>query len=107
LIGAYERALRAPDPRATLAEIDPTRSRLDIDFVARDLPQRITESREGIERVTRIVKGLKDSSRSERDESWKLVDLHAGLESTLNIIWNELKYHAALEKDYGELPPVE
>src|SRR5690606_15322263 len=39
--------------------------------------------------------------------SWKLVDLHAGLESTLNIIWNELKYHATLEKDYGQLPPVE
>ncbi|RRN55383.1 two-component sensor histidine kinase [Pseudoxanthomonas sp. SGNA-20] len=107
LIDAYERALRSPDPRAMLAEIDQTRSRLDIDFIARDLPQLMTESREGIERVTRIVKDLKDFSRSERDESWKLVDLHAGLESTLNIIWNELKYHATLEKDYGQLPPVE
>ncbi|KAF1698799.1 ATP-binding protein [Pseudoxanthomonas suwonensis] len=107
LIDAYERALRSPDPRSMLAEIDQTRSRLDIDFISRDLPQLMTESREGIERVTRIVKDLKDFSRSERDESWKLVDLHAGLESTLNIIWNELKYHATLEKDYGELPPVE
>ncbi len=107
LIDAYERALRSPDPRAMLGEIDQTRSRLDIDFISRDLPQLMTESREGIERVTRIVKDLKDFSRSERDESWKLVDLHAGLESTLNIIWNELKYHAVLEKHYGELPPVE
>ena len=107
LIDAYERALRSPDPRAMLAEIDETRERLDIDFISRDLPQLMTESREGIERVTRIVKDLKDFSRSERDESWKLVDIHAGLESTLNIIWNELKYNTTLEKRYGELPPVE
>jgi signal transduction histidine kinase len=107
LIDAYERALRSPDPRAMIPEIDQTRSRLDIDFISRDLPQLMTESREGIERVTRIVKDLKDFSRSERDESWKLVDLHAGLESTLNIIWNELKYNTTLEKHYGTLPLVE
>ncbi|WP_156924754.1 ATP-binding protein [Pseudoxanthomonas sp. J35] len=107
LIDAYERALRSPDPRAMLPEIDQTRARLDIDFISRDLPQLMTESREGIERVTRIVRDLKDFSRSDRDESWKLVDLHAGLESTLNIIWNELKYRTTLEKSYGELPLVE
>ncbi|MES5815094.1 ATP-binding protein [Pseudoxanthomonas sp. Soil82] len=107
LIEAYERALRSPDPRAMIPEIDQTRARLDIDFISRDLPQLMTESREGIERVTRIVRDLKDFSRSERDESWKLVDLHAGLESTLNIIWNELKYKTTLEKHYGTLPPVE
>ncbi|KAF1685574.1 sensor histidine kinase [Pseudoxanthomonas broegbernensis] len=107
LIDAYERALRSPDPKAMLPEIDQTRSRLDIDFISRDLPQLMTESREGIERVTRIVRDLKDFSRSERDESWKLADVHAGLESTLNIIWNELKYNTTLEKDYGTLPPVE
>ena len=107
LIEAYERALRSADPRAMIPEIDQTRSRLDIDFISRDLPQLMTESREGIERVTRIVRDLKDFSRSERDESWKLVDIHAGLESTLNIIWNELKYNTTLEKRYGTLPPVE
>ncbi|WP_082113151.1 ATP-binding protein [Pseudoxanthomonas suwonensis] len=107
LIEAYERALRSSDPRASIPEIDQTRERLDIDFISRDLPQLMTESREGIERVTRIVRDLKDFSRSERDESWKLVDIHAGLESTLNIIWNELKYNTTLEKHYGTLPPVE
>jgi two-component system NtrC family sensor kinase len=107
LIDAYERVLRSPDPRALIAEIDQTRERLDIDFISRDLPQLMTESREGIERVTRIVRDLKDFSRSGRDESWKLVDIHAGLESTLNIIWNELKYNTTLEKHYGDLPPVE
>jgi two-component system NtrC family sensor kinase len=107
VIEAYERALRAPDPKASIPEIDDIRSRLDIDFISRDLPQLMAESREGIERVTRIVRDLKDFSYSGRDESWKLADLHAGLESTINIIWNELKYKVTLERNYGELPMVE
>ena len=107
VIEAYERALRAPDPKALIAEIDDIRDRLDIDFISRDLPQLMAESREGIERVTRIVRDLKDFSYSGRDESWKLVDLHAGLESTINIIWNELKYKVTLERRYGELPMIE
>jgi len=107
LIEAYERALRAPDPKALIPEIDDIRNRADIDFIARDLPQLMAESREGIERVTRIVRDLKDFSYSDRSESWKLVDLHAGLESTINIIWNELKYKVTLERHYGELPLVE
>ena len=61
----------------------------------------MAESREGIERVTRIVRDLKDFSYSDRSESWKMVDLHAGLESTINIIWNELKYKVTLERNYA------
>ncbi|WP_313492858.1 ATP-binding protein [Stenotrophomonas sp.] len=107
VIEAYERALRAPDPKALIPEIDDIRDRLDIDFISRDLPQLMAESREGIERVTRIVRDLKDFSYSGRDESWKLVDLHAGLESTINIIWNELKYKVTLVREFGQLPLVE
>ncbi|KAB7771850.1 ATP-binding protein [Xanthomonas maliensis] len=107
LIEAYERALQAPDPKALIPEIDDIRNRADIDFISRDLPQLMAESREGIERVTRIVRDLKDFSYSDRSESWKMVDLHAGLESTINIIWNELKYKVTLEREYAELPLVE
>ncbi|UNK43987.1 ATP-binding protein [Luteimonas sp. S4-F44] len=107
LIDVYERALRTDDPQAMRAEIDATRERLDIDFISRDLPQLLTESRQGIERVTRIVRDLRDFSRSDREHAWRLADLHAGLESTINIVWNELRYKATLEKDYGTLPMVE
>ncbi|WP_242007555.1 ATP-binding protein [Luteimonas cucumeris] len=107
VIEAYERALRAPDPRALQAEIDDMRSRFDLDFIRSDLPQLMAESREGIERVTEIVRNLKDFSYSDRDESWRLADLHAGLDSTISIIWNELKYKVTLEKDYGALPLVQ
>ena len=34
-------------------------------------------------------------------------DLRKGLESTLNIVWNDLKYKAKIDKHYDEVPLVE
>jgi len=33
-----------------------------------------------------------------------LADINECIESTLNIVWNELKYKAKVYKEYGELP---
>jgi len=74
--------------------------------VIKDLPQLLDESREGIERVTKIVQDLKEFSHV-GDETPRAVDLHKGLDSTLNIVWNDLKYKVQLDKHYGELPLVE
>lgn len=105
LVEAYGRELPADDPRA--ANLQQLRERLDIDFIVGDLPQLLDESREGIERVTKIVQDLKEFSHVGRDEPVRAVDLHKGLDSTLNIVWNDLKYKVRLDKHYGELPPVE
>lgn len=107
LVDVYERALHSDEPHAMRDEIDATRERLDIDFISRDLPQLLTESRQGIERVTRIVRDLRDFSRADREHAWRLADLHAGLDSTINIVWNELRYKATLDKQYGTLPMIE
>jgi signal transduction histidine kinase len=107
LIEMYERALRAPDPKAMQPEIEDMRARCDIEFITQDLPQLMAESREGIERVTQIVRNLKEFSYTDRDHAWKSSDVHAGLESTINIVWNELKYKVKLERRYGKLPLVQ
>lgn len=108
LLDAYDRALRSDgDREAARAELDELRERYDVDFVSQDLPELLAESREGIERVRKIVQDLKDFSYAGRGEAWSRVDIHKGLDSTLNIVWNEIKYKARLEKRYGELPEIE
>jgi len=107
LIDGYAGALAGDDPAAAREAMAQLRERLDFDFIAGDLPQLLAESREGIERVTKIVQDLKDFSRSGRDEPMRPSDLQKGLESTLNIVWNDLKYKVRVEKHYGELPLVE
>jgi len=79
--------------------------RADIDFVLDDLPRLIAESQEGVERVSRIVLDLKNFSRS-GDTHWDWSDLVAGLESTLNVVWNQIKYKAELVRELAPLPPV-
>lgn len=71
------------------------------------IPALIRESKDGIGRVARIVKDLKDFSRVETSHDWQVADLHQGIESTLNIVASELRHKADLVKDYSPLPPVE
>ena len=82
------------------------RDKIDLEYIKKDLPDLVRESQEGAERVRRIVQDLKDFSHVDEAE-WQWADLHQGLESTLNIVHNELKYKADIHKEYGELPPVE
>jgi two-component system NtrC family sensor kinase len=65
----------------------------------------IKESLEGAERVKKIVQNLKSFSRVEEAE-YKFADINECIESTLNIVWNELKYKATVTKEYGEVPQI-
>jgi two-component system NtrC family sensor kinase len=106
MLEAYEEAIAAPDPAAEREALRGLRERLDLGFTLQDLPQLLAESREGIERVRKIVQDLRDFSRAGRDETWSPIDLHRSLDTTLNIVWNELKYKAQVVRRYGALPPV-
>ena len=106
LIEHQDAALQAADP-GVREDLRVQRERLDIDFIVGDLPKLLDESREGIERVTKIVQDLKEFSYVGRGDEMRPSDLHKGLESTLNIVWNDLKYKTRVEKHYGDLPLVE
>jgi two-component system, NtrC family, sensor kinase len=86
-----------------LGEICEARERLRIDQIIPDINNLIEESLEGANRVRMIVKDLKNFSRLDEPEH-KFADINAGIESTLNIIWNEIKYKITLVKDLGEIP---
>jgi len=99
-------ATRSSDA-VTRSDVEELRRKLDLDFLATDIPQLLVESCEGIDRVRKIVRDLKDFSRRERSEDWVQADIHRGIEATLNIVWNELKYKTEIIKSFGELPLVE
>ncbi|MDA8430485.1 MAG: ATP-binding protein [Geobacteraceae bacterium] len=76
---------------------------LKLDYVLKDLDSLIQESLEGAERVKKIVQELKSFSRIDASDC-KLADINEGLESTIKIVWNELKYNATVNKEYGDIP---
>ncbi len=106
-IDAYAVALSSTGDATSMAAVEEIRERFDIDFLAVDLRQLLVESREGIDRVCKIVHDLKDFSRSDRGSAWVRADINVGLESTLNIVSNQLKYKAQIVKTFAELPLIE
>jgi two-component system, NtrC family, sensor kinase len=77
----------------------------EFEFIMADLAEIFEECMEGTERIRKIVADLKDFAHPEEPERHS-VDIHQCLDSTINIVWNELKYKAELIKEYGDLPPV-
>ena len=76
---------------------------LKIDYVIGDMEDLVSESLEGAERVKKIVQNLKGFARLD-EAQFSMADINAGIESTINIVWNELKYKAELIREYGDLP---
>jgi len=81
-------------------------SDVDIDFVADEMPMAIDETLEGVERVTTIVRAMKDFSHPGSDGAAS-ADINEAIETTLAVARNEYKYHADVVTDFGELDAVE
>jgi PAS domain S-box-containing protein len=89
---------------ADFAHIDALKAEKDFDFLKTDIFQLMHESKDGIGRVKKIVQDLKDFSRVD-DVEWQWADIHHCLDSTLNIVWNELKYKCTVTRQYAEAMP--
>lgn len=96
----------AVDGATDLDELRQLKVGLEYDYIRGDLEALISESEDGIDRVKRIISALKDFSHIDEEE-FRPADLHRGLDTTLNVVNNELKYKAEIVKVYGELPDVE
>ncbi|SMC22761.1 PAS domain S-box-containing protein [Andreprevotia lacus DSM 23236] len=107
LVDEYERGLTALDHAPLHDRIAKARRAIDYEFMRTDIDALLSESKEGISRVKRIVQDLKDFSRVDSTQEWGMADLHAAIDSTLNIVNNELKYKASIIKEYDPLPEVE
>ncbi|MCE7922961.1 MAG: GAF domain-containing protein [Haliscomenobacteraceae bacterium CHB4] len=60
----------------------------------------------GVERTISIVKSLRNFSRLDEGD-FKRVDIHEGLDSTLEILQGQIRKKAEIVKKYGQLPLIE
>jgi two-component system NtrC family sensor kinase len=79
---------------------------LDLPSMFAEFDQLFAESDEGFARIMRIVAGLKSFSRIDQGGEFELFDVNGGIESTLVVAWNEIKYVAEIKKSFGELPRI-
>jgi PAS domain S-box-containing protein len=103
---AYELAATKLATSVDFAPVQALMAEKDFNYIKNDIFQLVDESKDGLLRVKKIVQDLKDFSRP-GESDWQWSDLHAGLDSTLNIAWNEIKYKATVTKHYApDLPQI-
>jgi PAS domain S-box-containing protein len=109
MLDAYQQAepALAQAAPAVAAALRTQREQIDLDYLRQDVPALMAESREGIVRVRHIVQDLKDFSRVDTNQEWVWANLHRGIDSTLNIVSNEVKYKADVIKEYGAIPDIQ
>lgn len=91
--------------QSILNDLAKTLKEEDLEFVINDLDCITSESIKGADRVKDIIIGLKGYAYS--GEKMSLVDINECVESTLNMVWNELKYNCKVEKDLKPLTQLE
>ncbi|WP_230413529.1 ATP-binding protein [Undibacterium umbellatum] len=107
IIQVYEASEQQIGSATIKNELTAIKEEKELSFLKEDIPELVQQSREGIERVRKIVQDLKDFSRIDSQQEWHWANLHQGIDSTLNIVNNEIKYKADVIKEYGKIPDIE
>jgi PAS domain S-box-containing protein len=104
---ALQAAAEAGDVSPELvSEVSAAAGAIDIEFLEEEIPRALAQSREGVDRVTKIVRAMKEFSHPGSEEK-KPIDLNRAIQSTVTVARNEWKYVAELETDFdADLPPV-
>lgn len=110
LFVAHEKLLKAALSQSVtpelIAEVEAAREKADLDYLLEEVPKAISQSIEGVERVTKIVRAMKEFSHP-GTESKTLLDINHAIESTLTVCHSEWKYVADLVTDFDpQLPSV-
>jgi signal transduction histidine kinase len=95
-----------PPDNSDVASFNQFKQSVDLNFLKEDAIDLVVESLEGASRAKKIVQDLRDFSRIDKQDR-ALFDLEAGMDATLNIVNNELKYKAEIVKEYAGLKPFE
>ncbi|MBN1803895.1 MAG: CBS domain-containing protein [Sedimentisphaerales bacterium] len=99
-------SLQETDLKNKIENIVQYRDEAKIDFILEDIRGLFDDSREGLKRVTDIIQNLRDFSRVDQPGSRDEYDLNKGIEATLVVARNEIKYVADVKTDFSELPLI-
>ncbi len=92
-----------------IAKLDFSRDAPDekeISFLKENAPEAVEQAKEGISRITTIVKSMKNFAYRDAESSKKPNDLNQAIQSTTVVATNEWKYHAELKLELDESLPL-
>lgn len=106
IVDNLKKALEVEDnakAKKLLGEMKAFEEEVNLNFMINDMEGLLEESRQGLERVKKIVLDLRTFARDDKGEM-EHVSIIEVIESILGIVHNEIKYKAEIIKDYGSDP---
>jgi signal transduction histidine kinase len=79
----------------------------NMEFINQDIKELIEDSLDGLNRIAQIVRGLRDFSRIDLEEDYVSYDINHGIQSTLAIILNSVKYNAQVILELSTVPNIQ
>jgi signal transduction histidine kinase len=89
-----------------LKEIEDLKEKVEYRVAIREINKLIESIKNGTNRTTEIVRGLRTFSRLDED-ILKMADIHEGLDSTLILLHNKYKNRIEIIENYADLPLIE
>lgn len=77
-----------------------------IDRIRSDMPNLFNDTKDGLNRISVIVTGLKNFSRVNQQDEKGMFDLNEGIQTTLVVARNELKYNCEVDFQKGDIPDI-
>lgn len=77
----------------------------ELQFLAENAPEAVDQAIEGINRITTIVKSMKNFAYKDAESAKRPSDLNQAIQSTIVVATNEWKYHAELKLELDENLP--
>jgi PAS domain S-box-containing protein len=100
-----EQALTATVTSETLDRFETLHNKCDFPYLLKEIPHAIDQSLEGLQRVAKIVRGMKEFSHPGSKDK-RPVNLNRAIETTITVSRNEWKYCADLVTAFDEDLPL-
>lgn len=88
-----------------LAQFDQLAEQADMDYLLKEIPAAIAQSLEGVQRVAKIVQGMKEFSHPGSEEK-RAIDINKAIETTITVARHEWKYVANVVTHFDQTLPL-
>lgn len=111
IISHYDRMINSATPRSIsqnlFDRLEELKEETDFEFGKEEIPKAIEQAIEGIDRVAKIVRAMKEFSHPEQKDKTPM-NLKQTIQTTITVAKNEWKYVAEMKTDFDkDLPEVD
>jgi PAS domain S-box-containing protein len=101
----FQEASQGPVSAESLRKFCQCYEKSDFDYLSKEIPRALEQSLEGLERVAKIVRGMKEFSHPGSEEK-RAVDINRAIDTTITVARNEWKYCAEMVTEFDRSLPL-